>query len=223
MDRELELNFERDRLRKKLDQLTERVEYEENYVKGLDVYGQSKVTTRGSKKEIEEVKAQLEKIEKQIKEVIKHKKERAEMEKASEAASKEAEARRREKEAEDREYDEIDRKVNFRAIKRRYKKGPLTERVLDKIVPFRYGKPDWKKIKKYTSEELEFLAHVAAGSTLMQEERRKEDVKHEDFREKKSKYTTNWKEFSRVLGSRSKLKSAMEYEEELMHEKYGMR
>ena len=82
---------------------------------------------------------------------------------------------------------------------------------------------NWRKIKKYTSEELEFLAELAKGTTLIQEERREKSRDYEEFKNKRTKYTTNWKEFSHALGSKGTLKRDMRREEELEKEKKGYR
>ena len=110
---------------------------------------------------------------------------------------------------------EIDSKDEyFKAIKKRYRKGPIFEK-LKKVG----GKPNWDNIRNYTIEELRLLLLLGAGKTIQQEEACKEHYNSRIFDLPSDWYKqmmkSCWKDFAHALGDREVLKDALEKEENL--------
>ena len=106
------------------------------------------------------------------------------------------------------------KKIYFRAVKKRYRRGPFLEKVKKTG-----GKPDWDSIRNYTPEELEFLILLGNGKTIQQEQA---CIKHYNIRIfdlpsdlYKDVMKSCWKDFAMALGDRKILKEGLEKEEEL--------
>lgn len=103
----------------------------------------------------------------------------------------------------------------FKAIKKRYRKGPFFAKL--KRVG---GKPNWENVRNYTLDELKMLMLLGSGKTVQQNQACEERYKVRIFDLPSDWYSkvmkSCWNEFAQALGNREILKKALEKEQELV-------
>lgn len=171
---------------------------------GLDVYEHS---ITHSPKDIMRVKNRIEELQREIRQreawdndAPKRQKEAEELDKRFAEQVK----RERNEAMEKKKREEQKRLLTFKEIKKRYKaagKKHKWERFLNRV----NGKnPNWKKIKEYSQEELDYLAKIQSGETKMQKNRK---IYTKEARQK------NWDDFIRRANSKIQIRDGIKYEE----------
>ena len=200
----------------KLMELRSKKTYEYNEVKGLDVYGRQETRTVGSKEEIKRLEEELKRLENEL-----ERRKEAELRKSKEdlEAKKlvdERERKKLEQEKAQKEADEFIRKSDFKEIKELYKKSTSS---FDRFCSLINGKhPNWKKISKYSLQQLEHILKVRTGGTIKQKRYDKErekglkDETPEELRDRLNYY--HRRDFNNILVSEAALNSSMKDEED---------
>ena len=201
-----EINRELLQYQEKLSRLTSRPTGENFEYRNGDVYSVPRGETVGSTSEINTVRKRIEELRNELKEREKWDAKAPERQEEAQRRQKEMDEREKQerlKAKEERKKDEERRLQTFQDIKKRYKaagKKHKWERVINKL----QGKgPDWKKIKEYTQEELDFLSELQRGDTKLQKQRG--NITKED-RQK------NWSDFVTKANRKSKIREGIAME-----------
>lgn len=203
-----EINRELLQCQEKLSRLTSKPTGENFEYRNGDVYSVPRGETVGSTSEINTVRKRIEELRNELKEREKWDAKAPERQEEAQRRQKEMDERQKQerlKAKEERKKDEERRLQTFQDIKKKYKvagKKHKWERFINKI----QGKsPNWKKIKEYSQEELEFLRDIQRGETKIQKNRK---ANTKEARQK------NWDDFVRKANSKYEIKKGIEYEEE---------
>ncbi len=216
-----ELQLRKRELEKKLTYLSEDVTYENYEVKNSDVYFHTETGTRGSYDERKKIIEEIEEIDREITRIERASEQHSEDMKRYMEEKKAREAREREEAKLAKEQEKQVKKAKFKELKKLYKNGPLLNRILNRVIIVRGLQPNWREVKKLSSEELDFLINLRSGNTLRQkdsEEHLEERLNNQgkSYREiRNSIQNSRWDEFNAALASKTKLKNKMELDESL--------
>lgn len=217
-----ELMNKRSELLREILRLEEKTTHTDIEIKNGDVYLHENESATGSYNEIQQVNNKIKELDIRIQELeaLKHKHimEENEYEKNKpEILKSEAEERKR-KVAEERTNEKERQKTAFKRIKKIYKSGPLSQRLIN-LIPGNHTR--FGNIKKLSQEEIEFLEKLSKGDTIFQKEKnerrrdelekRKKKLKPSDIRKMNS--NSNWNQFVKAINSKTYLKSMMDMEE----------
>ena len=171
-----------------------------------DIYSSVESETVVSRSKIDATLKKIQELREELKERQKWDYEAPKRRQEAEEQARKAdefEKRERLKETEEQRRNEERRLQTFRDIKKGYKvagKKHKWERILNKI----QGKsPNWKKIKEYSQEELNFLSDTQRGDTKIQKNRK---ALTKEARQK------NWEDFIRKSNRKYEIKKGIEYE-----------
>ena len=214
------LKYEISQLKLKLSELQQTVEYSNDYERGLDVYTETKKTTRGSSAEIARIKAQIAEKEEQLRKAEQWAKGASKRDAEMERIRKETEAREKQEKKEASEMEKRSKQSAMNLVQKAYKRGTTWQR----FKAFARGKnPSKRKLSKLSAEELKFLVDLSNGNTVEQQEYvdRLDDKKlygnltqtEKRARSKKK----NWSDFMSAMNSKTVLerkKKSQELKEE---------